>query len=661
MTGEVPDTVLAALLVDDCSALAVLVSDPFIRAQALRATCILGAPACCQFLAESATQVLQEDNQSFTPLHHAAQGGHSQILHNFLSISGVRAGINQRTTDVRLSRLQYLCGGVTPLHLACASGDETSVKLLLEHKADPSAEDNNGWSCAEHGQGSVAVLQVLNSTPRLSCLNVNMYMEAARRRAEKVVTGLTPSAFSGLVTQADSGNAQPLRSFLRCADTKNLRIEGSSAVVATIVLGSPAGLDLVLNALRYQSKPGHDQQQGLPCLNDLDSIGLSPVHSAIELGSLDCLQVLLKANADVNQCTQDASYQLGQTCTIYLEGGRTPLHMAVRKLSPMCVELLLEFSADPDAQDTFLQTPRETVWEMLVLCSESQKSRAEAIAQSLGVTARTSQTPTFIMAINTRKEAELRKRIQQAAAKKVAEEDACILQSMQSYEPLDAELMLASNQAFRKGQNVVLWQESQTSSNNCDDFKFSRSLTITGTRSSGVESSFGGVFVFDLLSADLCKRIWMETENYVEQAKKHDWSMPVRHDGGIDVARVFPKLVAMVVEAAMPAIVSLMSSAVHKIKLRHAFRTFNYVGREEEFKRHQDKYAVTLNICLHKTADVLGSGVYFFDSEADCIQKYRHEHQVGVAILHSSKEWHQTEQIGRGERGSMIMWFEQIL
>merc|ERR1712129_291171 len=120
--------------------------------------------------------------------------------------------------------------------------------------------------------------------------------------------------------------------------------------------------------------------------------------------------------------------------------------------------------------------------------------------------------------------------------------------------------------------------------------------------------------------------------------------MPLRHDGCIDFSRLFGQTFAAIADAAQPAICTLLPPELHPVTLRQAFRTKNFVGRSEAyFKRHVDKYAVTLNICIHKTADVAGSGVFFYASDSDPSPNYHHQHEVGVAVLHSSKEWHETE------------------
>ncbi|CAJ1413081.1 unnamed protein product [Effrenium voratum] len=83
----------------------------------------------------------------------------------------------------------------------------------------------------------------------------------------------------------------------------------------------------------------------------------------------------------------------------------------------------------------------------------------------------------------------------------------------------------------------------------------------------------------------------------------------------------------------------------------------NFPQRDEDFARHKDKYAVTLNVCLRRSEDLQGSRVFFFANDTDP-PIYCHEHQVGLAVLHSSKEWHQTEECYQGERGSLILWYD---
>jgi len=216
---------------------------------------------------------------------------------------------------------------------------------------------------------------------------------------------------------------------------------------------------------------------------------------------------------------------------------------------------------------------------------------------------------------------------------------------------------VASGEALQDatGRSIVRWLAAGAA---LDASSFKRQLAVTGTRTTGVEEQFPGVFVFPLLSAELCDAIWLETENYAAVAPDKGLPMPVRHDGCLDLSILFPQLLSAIAAAAAPAIQALLPASLHDVVLRHAFRTRNFVGREEELKRHTDKYAVTLNVCIHKTPDVSGSGVFFFDDASVATPAYRHEHEVGLAALHSSKQYHQTEPLSAGVRSSVVLWFD---
>lgn len=201
------------------------------------------------------------------------------------------------------------------------------------------------------------------------------------------------------------------------------------------------------------------------------------------------------------------------------------------------------------------------------------------------------------------------------------------------------------------GKDIVKWSHHE----GLQETSFQRIPAVTGSRATGMEEPLPGVLVFQLLGADLCRRIWAETENYISQAEEKGLPMPVRHDGCLDISQIFPELLSQVTAAALPAYSAL---GFEGVRLRHAFRTKNYASREETFVRHVDKYALTLNVCLQRTAMLRGSRVFFYASEDAVDPSYCHEHQVGLAVVHSSKEWHQTEKLLAGERGSLIMWFE---
>lgn len=69
---------------------------------------------------------------------------------------------------------------------------------------------------------------------------------------------------------------------------------------------------------------------------------LSPLHLAVRKGSLEMVQKLIDAGADINQATTT---------------GWTPLHMAIDFRNPALVELLVKAGADLDADSLFVHKP----------------------------------------------------------------------------------------------------------------------------------------------------------------------------------------------------------------------------------------------------------------------------------------------------------------
>merc|ERR1712087_1042605 len=96
------------------------------------------------------------------------------------------------------------------------------------------------------------------------------------------------------------------------------------------------------------------------------------------------------------------------------------------------------------------------------------------------------------------------------------------------------------------------------------------------------------------------------------------------------------------------------------------------MGGNATFKMHCDKSALTLNVCLHASDDLKGSTVGFYAlSDAERAKEprrvpedpthrvYTHTHSVGTAVIHDGRQWHKTDPIERGTRGSLILWLRE--
>jgi ankyrin repeat protein len=551
---KLPQEIMEALAAEDADGLSVfLASQSQFKHQALRAASILGSACCAKVAATIWDDVLERDHQSFTALHHAARGGHAEVFEQLWSLhkDGDRSDIP--TTDARISRLSQLWGGVTSLHLAAASGETACVKFLLSLRADPAATDNNGWTAADHAKGKSKILALFPDCPQ-SMLETSEYEQLTRQRNEARVASLTPGHFSELIADADDGDAEALHDLLYCADIKNVKIGTSSALAAATSLGSDMGLRMVLQALSVQGKPGHDPEaaEAIPGLNDWDSLGLAPIHSAVQTGFAQSLVALLDARADVNRRTADASYKLGQTTTVYNEGGRTALHMAVHRLHLPCVEALLAAGADRTEEDSFGLNALDVALECLALPTRRVEDQSR-IMQLLGIQAEASgmdinSKRERVEACQKTRESALRSRIletekQQGIAKRQADRQ----KIQECYAPFDACIFRGDLGAEVYGRDVVSWSNSSSLAGK----DFARQCALTGSCETGIEEKVPGVFVFPLLSESLCSRIWAETENYLGQAGELNLPMPVRHDGGLDLSYVFPELLTYIANAAM--------------------------------------------------------------------------------------------------------------
>jgi hypothetical protein len=147
----------------------------------------------------------------------------------------------------------------------------------------------------------------------------------------------------------------------------------------------------------------------------------------------------------------------------------------------------------------------------------------------------------------------------------------------------------------------------------------SLSQASTDTRAHS-NDAYPGLLTASVLTATCCRRILEEIEHYEAHALSNTLlPLHTRHDdnlGSLERYGFLPLLSALV-DATVPKNLGLLCPAksATKVVARHAFVTRNWVGRTAEFakfKTHRDKSAITINLCLEKTADVRGSQVLFF-------------------------------------------------
>lgn len=187
-----------------------------------------------------------------------------------------------------------------------------------------------------------------------------------------------------------------------------------------------------------------------------------------------------------------------------------------------------------------------------------------------------------------------------------------------------------------------------------------------------------GVLALPLLDAARCASLARELAHYEALAPQLALPLFYRHDDNLGslercgFAPLLERLTALVAPLLRRLVPS--STAAQTLRARHAFLTRNAPGRRQttevaNFKLHRDKSAVTLNVCIERSADVRGSEVAFYrappasaavetPSEDDVEVVY--EHALGQCVLHTGAHWHRTRPIVVGARSSLIVWCDIV-
>ena len=117
------------------------------------------------------------------------------------------------------------------------------------------------------------------------------------------------------------------------------------------------------SALRKMLKPGVFKKSGLP-IDAVDAKGKGLLSMASFNNAVKCMQVLVDAGADVNQCN---------------ENGYTPLHYAAGLFHPEAVRILLAAGADPTVRNKNGDMPLNLVLDReLAECRQMLKEAMRA-------------------------------------------------------------------------------------------------------------------------------------------------------------------------------------------------------------------------------------------------------------------------------------------
>lgn len=98
---------------------------------------------------------------------------------------------------------------------------------------------------------------------------------------------------------------------------------------------------------------------------------------------------------------------------------------------------------------------------------------------------------------------------------------------------------------------------------------------------------------------------------------------------------------------------------------------YNTCQHDTTGKKHMDPSDITVNFCLKRSDDLLGSHVLFFgqrqlagvqseeSSSVDCSHNFKYlvAQEAGFATVHYGDHWHQTMELTRGHRTNIVLTY----
>ncbi|KAJ3607172.1 hypothetical protein NHX12_026685 [Muraenolepis orangiensis] len=269
-------------------------------------------------------------------------GAEQTALH--LAVSSVHVGcarlLLERGADPELMNKDR----ETPLYKACETENAEMVALLLNHGVSVNTHCIQGWTALQEAvsRNDVEICEML--------------VKAGARLTPSNVYGISP-----LFTAAQSGNVATLRFLLKHgADVDSQAADGATALYEATKNGHQDIVELLLSQKADANKAN---KRGLLALHTAaqrgDSTlvsmlipatstarvrrcGISPLHLAAEHNMDDVLELLIRADFDVN-----AQLSL-ENSKMYEDRRTTALYFSVANNNVEAVRMLLEAGADPN-------------------------------------------------------------------------------------------------------------------------------------------------------------------------------------------------------------------------------------------------------------------------------------------------------------------------
>ncbi|MBX3718123.1 MAG: ankyrin repeat domain-containing protein [Parachlamydiales bacterium] len=225
--------------------------------------------------------------------------------------------------------------GIPALHYAIKMEDERAVKLLLDHGADPNAKarDINRWSEHFPEEKPLMAIEYAAVTGNMNIIRMLVDEGAIIKDYEEYNPCFHHFYFTPLRYAIISDHPKVIAYLVSCGalgdglfhDQEEL----SAAVLTAVRYGS-------INVLEWLKKEGVNYKQ-----QNVKNPHL--VHIAVQSNQPKILEFLLGERLNPN----------GK----YPGSDQTPLHDAVRLVNLECIDLLIDFNSDPNALDCSGNTP----------------------------------------------------------------------------------------------------------------------------------------------------------------------------------------------------------------------------------------------------------------------------------------------------------------
>ena len=334
------------------------------------------------------------DDYGESLLHHAAHGGHPEILRILLELGQIQADIPNARNE-------------TALAVACRKGDEAVAMELLKAQANPNRFASDGLTpflAAVLGSASDGLLdQLLSSKADVNAqdhrgvgalhslaLNGNLRLMKWLLAHSAELDLQTEHGTTALMLASKRGSEEAAAMLLAAKANPNLSNKaGSTALmqafasnmnVAFLLMESGASVDIVdsagRNALFHAVISGEESaieaviQKGSR-VNILDEDSRTPLYQACLMGSLSMAKMLLAANADPNLAGRGASLRAQAeeeevedgAAKVLLEEARTCLQVSAMLAQNELLVCLLDHHADINT------APGALGWSALHLCA----------------------------------------------------------------------------------------------------------------------------------------------------------------------------------------------------------------------------------------------------------------------------------------------------